>query len=223
MCLNAAADPPDLPRTGGPRIPGCSALEGLHAHLGRLLIGTPCSPQLAHALLMLRLHLWNVAAGVRNAGASQLHTSDWHSLQQQVDLCEAAGWPNPQPSLPLVPAFTAETFGFAYQPTAAQWAAAQQLLQQAAPQTAPSTAAGLPAASQAAASQPPAAGAEDPEPLLYEEDSPAAGELVSGAEAALALSSDEQLMEQAVDRLPGVFESTKKRCTAFVRAHIQLA
>jgi hypothetical protein len=67
---------------------------------------------------------------VRNGSGQRLPCTDWHILQQQVDQAAAMHWPNPVPELPAVPGSTAETFTFAYQPSAAEQAAAMDVLQQ---------------------------------------------------------------------------------------------
>lgn len=187
------ADPPNLP-VGGPRIPGCSALEGLHAHFGRLLIETRRSPELANALLLLRLLFWNEAARVRNAGGQPLHTADLHSLQQQVDLCLAQGWPDPQPNLRAVPANTADVFGFAYQPTAAQLAAAVPA------QRPPArTAVDAQLASNTAATQPP-----PPQvPLDFFDEAGGSVDIAADSSSLAAPLADVQLMDMAVDPLTG--------------------
>lgn len=119
-----------MPRGPGPSAAGCSTIEGLHAHINRLLVGTRCSPALASAIVDLRFGLWNDAARVRSGGGQRLPCTDWRILQQQVDQAAAMHWPNPVPELPAVPGSTAKTFTLAYQPSAAEQAAAVEVLQQ---------------------------------------------------------------------------------------------
>lgn len=163
-------------------------IEGLHAHINRLLVGTRCSPALASAIMDLRLGLWNDAARVRNGGGQRLPCTDWHILQQQVDQAAAMHWPNPVPELPAVPDSTAETFTFAYQPSAAEQAAAMEVLQQTQ----------LPL--QRALDQPAAAAGEastaqlQPELLLFEERPDDADLAMPARDAALSQIPDEQLM-----------------------------
>ena len=172
-----------MPR--GPSAAGCSMIEGPHALVNRLLVGTRCSPALASAIVDLRLGLWNDAARVRNGGSPRLPTTDWYISQQQVDQANALDWPNPVPELPSVPRSTAETFTFAYQPTAAAQAAAMQILQLQQPPSAAQaqhTAVGV------------SASTAQPEPVLYEEQLDAADTSLPARDAALSLIPDDQLM-----------------------------
>lgn len=160
-------------------------IEGLHAHINRLLVGTRCSPALASAIVDLRFGLWNDAARVRNGGSPRLPTTDWHILQQQVDQATAMQWPNPVPDLPWVPSSTVETFTFAYQPTAAEQAAAMQILQLHEPSDSahvrPAAASGTVSTAQQ-------------EPVLFEECTDDADTLLPARDAALCLIPDDQLM-----------------------------
>lgn len=94
-------------------------LEGGHSIMTDPFAGTVYSPMLAQALFILRVYLYNRAAGCRNRREPDYGTFAHWVLQDIRDLAAVHGQPDPYPGLLSVVDSTVETFGFFYDRAAA--------------------------------------------------------------------------------------------------------